>query len=84
MTDIARHRDPAFSALEDALASEGAQARAPAQEVPHFRALTRHDPYPWQRRLLRAARRGQGARGGGRPDRVREDGLRAPCAARGP
>ena len=33
---------------------------------------------------VRAAGRGHGASSGGRPDRVREDGLRAPCAARGP
>ena len=51
MTDIARHPDPAFPELEDALESEGAQAPSPANEVPHFRALVGDDPYPWQRRL---------------------------------
>ena len=51
MTEIARHRDPAFPKVEDALESEGAQAPAPGPEVPHFRALAGDDPYPWQRRL---------------------------------
>ena len=51
MTEITRHPDPAFPGLEDALASEGAQAPAIGPQVPHFHALTRHDPYPWQRRL---------------------------------
>ena len=51
MTDIARHPDLVFAGLEDALASEGAQAPAIALEVPHFHALVGDDPYPWQRRL---------------------------------
>ena len=51
MTDIARQPDPAFPKVEDALESKGARAPSPAPEVPHFRALVGHDPYPWQRRL---------------------------------
>ena len=51
MTEIARQPDPACPELEDALESEGARAASPAPEVPHFRALVGHDPYPWQRRL---------------------------------
>lgn len=51
MTEIARQPDPASPRREGALESVGAQAPSPAPEVPHFRALVGHDPYPWQRRL---------------------------------
>ena len=45
MNDIARHPDPAFPELEDALESDGTQALAIAPKVPHFRALVGRDPY---------------------------------------
>ena len=51
MTEIARHRDSALPRLEDPLGGRGARAPAPGPEVPHFRTLVDHDPYPWQRRL---------------------------------
>ena len=51
MTDIARQLEPASPRLGHALGGREARAPAPGPEVPHFRTLVGHDPYPWQRRL---------------------------------
>ena len=57
--------------------------RRGAGDVPHFRDIVGHDPYPWQARTLRGTARGRGPRRGAPADGSRQDGVRPVAAACG-